>query len=157
MKPYRKILFVCDSDTCRGPMAEAIAEKQHFKFPKTIGSRGLVVLFPEPVNPKVTAVLKAGGLEIDGHMSMSLEEKDFQRDTLILTMDQQQKSRILHDYENARNVFALTEIVGEKGDVKNPYGGPLTVYGECFQTMKELIGRLVKVLNDNEEEEVTEE
>lgn len=152
MKPYRRILFVCDSDTCRGPMAEAIAVQKSFKFPKTIGSRGLVVLFPEPVNPKVTAVLKANALTLDGHMSMPLKEDDFGRDTLILTMDQQQKNRVLHDYENAKSVFALPEVVGEADGIKNPYGGPLTAYGECFETMKELIGRLVKVLNDNEEE-----
>ena len=57
MKRYNKIIFVCDSGTARAPMAEAIMKEYIIKYPVEIESRGLVVLFPEPLNQKTEAVL----------------------------------------------------------------------------------------------------
>ena len=44
-------------DTARAPMAKAILQSKELPWPMEIGSRGLVVLFPQPVNQKVEAVL----------------------------------------------------------------------------------------------------
>ena len=52
MKRYDKLIFVSNGDTCRGPMAEAILKSKYLLEELEIESKGLVVLFPEPVNPK---------------------------------------------------------------------------------------------------------
>ena len=49
-------------DTARAPMAKAILQSKELPWPMEIGSRGLVVLFPQPVNQKVEAVLARNGL-----------------------------------------------------------------------------------------------
>ena len=49
MKHYSRILFVDADDTARAPMAKAILQSKELPWPMEIGSRGLVVLFPQPV------------------------------------------------------------------------------------------------------------
>ena len=54
-------------DTARAPMAKAILQSKELPWPMEIGSRGLVVLFPQPVNQKVEAVLARNGLSAKDH------------------------------------------------------------------------------------------
>ena len=67
MKHYSRILFVDADDTARAPMAKAILQSKELPWPMEIGSRGLVVLFPQPVNQKVEAVLARNGLSAKDH------------------------------------------------------------------------------------------
>ena len=65
-------------------------------------------------------------------------------------MDEWEKNKIFEEHENAYNVHLLTEYAGSKGDIPNPVGGNLVEYGECFEYLKELISKLVVVLNEEE-------
>lgn len=150
MNGYNRIIFISASDTSRSPMCEAIIKSMILNRPMEICSRGLVSLFPEPLNQKTEAVLISNGFKIENHESVQLEEKDFTEDSLVLVMEEQQKAKILTDYMEARNVYTLKEAVQETGDVKNPYGGPLTAYGECFEILFQLIEKLVIKLNEEE-------
>lgn len=150
MKRYDKLLFVSSSDTCRGPMAEAIMKSKFLLAPLKVESRGLVVLFPEPMNQKAEAVLVSNGLNIKGHTSVALTEKDFSERCLVLTMESQQKNKIISEYNNACNVYSIGEYLKVDGAVKAPVGGALVDYGECFEILDVLIKRLVVVLNEEE-------
>ena len=150
LRNYRKVVFVCASDTCRAPMAEAIMKSKHVTAPVVIQSKGLVVLFPEPLNQKAEAVMISNGLKMEQHMSSPLEEEDFGDDTLIITMDEEQKQKVLMGYSKAINVYTLKSLVGGDGDIPDPYGGPLTDYGECYEELYRLVTLLVE--NWNEEE-----
>ena len=57
MQKFSRLIFVDGDDTARAPMARVIMEKKYLLEPMEICSRGLVVLFPEPVNQKAEAVL----------------------------------------------------------------------------------------------------
>ena len=67
MKKYDRLIFVSNSDTCRGPMAEAILKSKFLLSELEVESRGLVVLFPEPVNQKAEAILASHGLTMKDH------------------------------------------------------------------------------------------
>ena len=60
MKRYDRLIFVSSSDTSVGPMAEAILQSKYLLEELEITSKGVVVLFPEPINPKeeIQIVLK---------------------------------------------------------------------------------------------------
>ena len=58
---YKKLIFVDTNDNCRAPMAELILKRKFLTNPLSIESRGLVVLFPEPLTPKAEAVLSNNG------------------------------------------------------------------------------------------------
>lgn len=144
MKQFKKIIFVCGSDTCRAPMAEAVMKRELADQSIEVQSRGLIVLFPEPLNQKAEAVMISNGLVMEGHMSKPLEEEDFDNSHLIVALERKYLEKIYSDYEKAKNVFLLTELVGERGDVFDPYGGPLTDYGKCYEQVNHLVARLAQ-------------
>ncbi|MGN0349388.1 MAG: phosphotyrosine protein phosphatase [Roseburia sp.] len=152
MKEYRRILFVGESGTSREPMAAGILKECGLKRPVEILPRGLVVLFPEPLNQKAEAVMISNGINLEGYTSTPLTEEDFTEDTLVLTMERTQLCKILEKYENANpeNVFVLTELVGEELEIINPYGGTLQAYGLCYETLKKTVRKLASLLNDAE-------
>ena len=153
MKQYRKIIFVCENGTTRAPMAEAIMKEYTLKYPVEIESRGLVVLFPEPLNQKAEAVLISNGINMDDKMSRQIEESDLQEANLILTMEAAQKEKIFEEYQGAvqADVEVLTELVGDELEILNPYGGTLQSYGLCYETLNKTIQKLVKLINEGEE------
>ena len=152
MKQYKKVIFVCDSGTSRAPMAEAIMKEYTVKYPLQIESRGLVVLFPEPLNQKAEAVLISNGINMPEMMSIQLEGEDLSPDNLILTFEAAQKEKILQDFEEAvqTDVEVLTELVGDELEILNPYGGALQAYGLCYETLNKTVQKLVSLLNEAE-------
>ena len=99
MKKYDRLIFVSNSDTCRGPMAEAILKSKFLLSELEVESRGLVVLFPEPVNQKAEAILASHGLTMKDHTAKMLEQEDFDERTLILVMEDALKQRIFQEHE----------------------------------------------------------
>ena len=49
---FRKLIFVCRDNLCRSPVAEAIMKNISRIKDLEIVSKGIIVLFPEPYNPK---------------------------------------------------------------------------------------------------------
>lgn len=152
MKQYNRVLFVAENGTCRAPMAAGILSEYTLKHPVKIECRGLVVLFPEPLNQKAEAVMISNGINLGNFKSKQLSEEDFTDETLVLTMERIQLEKILEKYENVRpeNLFVLTELVGDELEILDPYGGPLQSYGLCYETMRKTIIKLVNLLNEGE-------
>lgn len=152
MKLYRKIIFVGESGTNRSAMAEAIFRECRLEQPVEIERRGMVALFPEPMNQKAEAVLISNGINVENHMSSQLREEDFSEDTLMIVMEEVQKEKILTDYENAdpENVQVLTDLVGDELEILDPYGGTLQAYGLCYETLNKSLKKLADKMNEGE-------
>lgn len=170
MKRYDKLIFVSTSDTCSGPMAEAIMKSKFLLAELEVESKGLVVLFPEPVNQKAEAIMASHGLTMKNHIAEPLEQCDFSERTLILVMEDSQKQKIFQEHENVHNIYLLSEYaspgvrelpfarmdnrqtkyIKEELEVRDPVGGSLADYGACFELLEKLISSLVVVLNEEE-------
>ena len=150
MKKYDRLIFVSNSDTCRGPMAEAILNSKFLLSELEVESRGLVVLFPEPVNQKAEAILASHGLTMKDHTAKMLEQEDFDERTLILVMEDALKQRIFQEHENVQTTWQLSEYIKEETDVTEPVGGSLADYGACYELLDCMISSLVVVLNEEE-------
>lgn len=148
MANIERLIFVCKENTARSIMAEFICRNMMGADQQIeIMSRGLVVLFPEPVNPKAEIVLINHGMNLQERTASQLQEEDFTDSTLVLTMDQKQKKMIMRDFEKTSHVHTLKEYVSEDGDVMNPYGGNLVDYEDCYVELVRLIKKTVIKLN----------
>lgn len=133
---YRKLIFVCRDNSCRSPIAAAIM-KDINKIPGLeICSKGIIVLFPEPYNPKARAILANNGIILENGTSMSLVNEDFTEDTLVLTMDRDEKQKVQAEFDNNQNVYTVMEFAGGSGDIFDPYGGDSDVYALFFESIK---------------------
>ena len=115
----KKIIMVSTNNTCRSFIAESILRQYLLDADQKnveVISRGLVVLFPEPVHVEV-------------------EESD-----LILTMTEEQKDKILEEYHGYKEIATLNEYARVEGAIIDPYGMEDDDYERCF----EQIARLVK-------------
>lgn len=149
MKRYDQIVFVCTTNTLLSPMAEGIYRNNSPDWmPKGI-SRGLVVLFEEPINPKCNVLLTQNGYTISGHsQSRQLSKEDLTEEALILTMTLSEKVKLIEAFEHEKNVYTIGEYVGEDTDMADPGGSEEEKYKECFD---ELVFRVNKVIRKLEE------
>ncbi|HIU75669.1 MAG TPA: phosphotyrosine protein phosphatase [Candidatus Pelethocola excrementipullorum] len=150
MKQYDRLIFVDSDDTTRAPMAKAIMKSKFLMGSLEILSRGLVVLFPEPMNQKAEAVLISNGYNTKDHAATQLMQEDINDRALILTMEDSQKAKIWGNYENAANVYTITEFIRLSGDVTPLYGEPLAAYGQCYEILEALVSGIVIQLNEEE-------
>lgn len=145
---YRRVIFVSKSDNSRGPMAAELLRNQELVQEYEIDSRGMIVLFPEPPNPKAQAIMKSQQMTLEGHETVLFGESDLDEDTLVLTMEESQKWKIITDYEYVKHVYTLSEYVEIEKEIPSAYGQPLTEYGKSFEILKEMIQKLAEKLND---------
>ena len=145
---YSKLIFVCTGNTCRSPMAETIFKNLDTNSDMKVCSRGLVVLFSEPSNPKAEMVLQNHNLILKNHVSKPLRQSEINEATLILTMTENQKKQVMQNFQLADNVYTIKEYVGEFGDVTDPYGGTLVDYEECYVELARLVKKTVYQLNE---------
>ena len=145
---YHKILFLSNTDTSRGVMCAQILKNMDLQDYYFIDSRGMVVLFEEPVNQKAEAVMISNKLEVSSHMSQQINAEDIDENTLVLTMDESIKERIIAEYGDTNNIFTLCEYVDVCVEIPNPYGKALQSYGECYEVLVRLMNKLADTLND---------
>lgn len=147
MSNFKKVIFVCETGTARAHMAAEAMRREYGKDDLQIVARGLIVLFPEPLNEKAEAVMVSNGLNVQGLTAQPLLSEEIDAQTLVIVMNEGQKAKVKEDFSRSSNVFTLTEAVGEPGEVLDPYGGPLTGYGKCFEEIEQLVRKLVHKLN----------
>lgn len=149
---YRRILFLSGTDTNKGPMAAELLRREDMRQEYVIESKGLIVLFPEPVNQKAEAILKSNGMTLEGYAARPFSPEDFSEDTLVLTLEEWQKQKLQLEYSDHQNVYTLNEYAEDDTEVPKPYGKPLTDYGECYEAIEKLIKKLTIKLNSSIDE-----
>lgn len=150
MNTFDRIIFVAKSGNCRAPMAMELLKAQLLRHPVQIDAKGLVVLFPEPLNQKAEAVMISNGIKLENYRSSQLQQEDFSADTLILALDSEIREKLMTLFPQAVNVYVLSEAAGDELEVMDPYGGDLVTYGLCFESMGRTIKKLAAVLNEGD-------
>ncbi|MBO6109010.1 MAG: threonylcarbamoyl-AMP synthase [Eubacterium sp.] len=143
---FHRIIFVCRENVTISPMAEMIFKSIVMDKNIEIISRGLVVLFSEPVNRKVTDLLEAHSVPCEEQSSRLLRPEDIDGDPLIITMAFTEKVSVLEQFEDALHVYTLREFVGLEDDVSDPYGGDADAYEALYLELKDLLYKMKKRL-----------
>ena len=145
MANFSRILFIDESNTDLSVMAETIMTRLKADREVEILSRGMVVLFPEPLNAKAEKVLQNHALKALTKESHELTAEDITDTTLILTMTEAEKGHILEAFSNANFVYTLREFAGEEGDLPEPHGDE-ELYEKCFARVLELVTSVADIL-----------
>ena len=144
MKRYDQIIFLSTTNTLLGPIAEVIYRKNSSDWlPKAI-SRGLVVLFEEPIHPKCNQLLTQNGFPMTAHgQSKQLVQEDIGENSLVITMTFSEKVKFTEDFNTLENVYTLGEFVGVDTDIIDPSGAEDDKYQECFEELALRINKLI--------------
>ncbi len=143
---YQKVIFVSKENITLSPMAEWMFKSILMDKEKEIISRGLVVLFPEPRNMKVTDILMSHAVPCEEQISQKFSVDEVTGDTLIITMNFAEKVKVLEEYDITENVYTIKEFAEEDGEVMEPYGGDESVYEASYVEIKDLLYKIKKKL-----------
>lgn len=155
-----KITFVGQGESGRSYMAKAIMDDRIRRAGMEgieVKARGLVVLFPEPVNPKVQIVIENNQLNLEYDSMFQLEQADVDESDLLIVMTQEQKQIVLDSFENVSNIVTMKEVAKEEGELLDPYGKEVMDYEYCFRELERIIDKMMESMQVNVEQEEGEE
>lgn len=130
----KTLLFVCTGNTCRSPMAEALARHELAGQPGwRLLSAGLGAVNGQPVTPHSVTALRPLGIDLSSHRAQMLTAKLVAEADAIFGLTAGHVDGIQYLYpEAAGKTYLLREFdptaePGEK-DIADPIGGPLSEY-----------------------------
>lgn len=132
MIKIKRIIFVSYDDTCLGPLAESIFNRISVGYGVEAISRGVVVLFPEPLNTKMLQIMEQRGLVPAHSVSCQLTASDITEDSLVLAMTDADVEMVKEISPNVR-IRKLREFAGQRGDIETPHGKGIEDYEQCYE------------------------
>ena len=146
------MLLVCSGNTCRSPMAEAIAKnmvasERGIKADELeaagvrILSAGAFTSNGMPAANEAIEAMNKLGIDLSEHRSRALTPELIREADVIYTMTNNHRDAILHfDREAEHKTFTLDS----NGDIDDPIGGSLTVYQRCAELIRRRLEQRIR-------------
>jgi protein-tyrosine-phosphatase len=151
-KRNKRVIVVCTGNICRSPMAAGLLAHHlagDLGSAIEVSSAGTNALQGYPAQDHAIEIMARIGVDISGHRARQLTRALALSADLILAMEmahlwfiqrweeiQQEKLRLLLEFDPKAKSRQVTD----------PYGGPLSGYQRCLETLQPAVAGIVHVL-----------
>jgi protein-tyrosine-phosphatase len=146
-KPQRIFLFVCSGNTCRSPMAAAIANAEiavrleiPFAALETVNVRamsaGISAREGAPLTPEAQEVLRSLKVAARPHAARNLTVRLADQAEMIFCMTSAHRQAVI---EMIPSVAWKTFCLDSEADIDDPIGKGLSAYLSCAQSIRRLV------------------
>ncbi|NPV90714.1 MAG: low molecular weight protein arginine phosphatase [Firmicutes bacterium] len=163
----KRILLVCTGNTCRSPMAEALAKPllKQLDLDLVVSSAGTYAVPGDLASEAAIEVLGEEGLDLAAHRARALTPEMVEEADLIITMTWRNREHVLGIAPWAEKKMYLLKELAEKGlhgagtnrgkdrktwDITDPLGSPVTVYREVKGELKRCLLKALKHIKEQE-------
>jgi protein-tyrosine-phosphatase len=151
-KRKKRVIVVCTGNICRSPMAAGLLAHHLSGDPGSaieVASAGTNALQGYPAQDHAIEIMASIGVDISGHRARQLTRKLALSADLILAMEmahlwfiqrweevQQEKLHLLLEFDPK----------AKSRQVADPYGGPLSGYQTCLETLRPAVAGIAHAL-----------
>ncbi|HSM15837.1 MAG TPA: low molecular weight protein arginine phosphatase [Gemmatimonadales bacterium] len=142
--PAMHVLLVCTGNTCRSPIAEALAKRtleERGVSDVTVASAGTGAWDGAPVSEGAYLVGLERQIDLSRHQATLLTREVVTAADVILTMARHHRARV-EELGGGDKVHLLSEYAGGGGEdpeVRDPFGGDLQEYRHTFDQLERLL------------------
>lgn len=139
------ILLVCTGNLCRSPMAAGLLRQrlaEHELDHHEVSSAGVWAVDGHPASENAISVMAERGIDITDHIAHTINANDVAEADLILVMSREHEQMIRNTWpQYGWKVYRLSEMVGKRKDVQDPYGGSIEDYRACANILSDYVER----------------
>lgn len=141
--PRFNLLLVCTGNTCRSPMAEALARDVLRDQPGvTVGSAGIYAEVGRPASSEAVGVMRDMGLDLMCHRSRPLTAELIDAADEVYTMTASHRRGVL---DLAPHAEGKVRRLDPGGDIEDPIGAERAVYQRTAEQIRRALeARLTK-------------